>query len=134
MVVSASEGLPLAEEDSLRLKWLHKTSTCLNQLLEPIEASLLESEKRRFLPLFDELKANAEQAWQGRISREMGQLAEADWNARAEGKVPDPRWIRMKNSLITKLQGQLERRLLELEHLRQNLDGKLVLRVAIELE
>ena len=133
-----SEGLPLDEEegDSLRLLQVaaETKATCLNQLLEPIEASLLESEKRRFLPLFDELKANAEQAWQRRISREMGQLAEADWNARAEGKVPDPRWIRMKNSLITKLQGQLERRLLELEHLRQNLDGKLVLRVAIELE
>ena len=51
-----------------------------------------------------------------------------------KGRCQDPRWIRMKNSLITKLQGQLERRLLELEHLRQNLDGKLVLRVAIELE
>ena len=128
----------MAEEegDSLRLLQVatETKATCLNQLLETIEASLLESEKRRFLPLFDELKANAEQAWQRRISREMGQLAEADWNAKAEGKVPDPRWIRMKNSLITKLQGQLERRLLELEHLRQNLDGKLVLRVAIELE
>ena len=133
-----SEGLPLAEEegDSLHLLQManETKATCLNKLLEPIQASLLESEKRRFLPLFDELNANAEQAWQGRISREMGQLAEADWNARAEGKVPDPRWIRMKNSLITKLQGQLERRLIELEHLRQNLDGELVLRVAIELE
>ncbi len=126
-----SDGLPLAEEngDSLTLmrEGVETKVTCLDQFLEPIQASLLEAEERQFLPLFDELKANAEQAWQRRISREMGQLVEADWNAKAEGRVPDPRWVRMKNSLITKLQDELQRRLLDLEHLRENLDGALLL-------
>ena len=64
----------------------------------------------------------------------MGQLSEADWTARAEGRLPDPRWVRMKNSLITKLQDELAKRLAELDQIRDNLDGSLELRIAIQLE
>ena len=132
------DGLPLAEEsgDSLRLlkEGIRTKTTSLDDLLEPIGDSLLEAEERRFLPLLDELRANAEQAWHRRISREMGQLSEADWTARAEGKLPDPRWVRMKNSLITKLQDELAKRLAELDQIRDNLEGNLELRIAIQLE
>ena len=106
----------------------------MKDLLEPIEISLRKAEERRFLPLIDELRANAEQAWQRRIAREIGQLTEADWNARGEGDVPDPRWVRMKNSLITKLQNELEKRLVELDRIRENLSCSLELRVAIKLQ
>jgi len=132
------EGMPLAEESGEALGLLQEgvrtKTTCLNDLLNPIEESLLEAEKRRLIPLLDELRANAEQAWHRRISREMGQLSEADWTARAEGKIPDPRWVRMKNSLITKLQDELAKRLAELDQIRDNLEGELELRIAIQLE
>jgi superfamily II DNA or RNA helicase len=132
------EGMPLAEESGEALGLLQEgvrtKMTCLTDLLNPIAESLLEAEKRRFLPLLDELRANAEQAWHRRISREMGQLSEADWTARAEGKIPDPRWVRMKNSLITKLQDELAKRLSELDQIRDNLEGNLELRIAIQLE
>jgi hypothetical protein len=106
----------------------------LQVYLTPIEEALLESEQLRLLPLLGELRDNAEHAWHQRILREMGQLAEADWTARSEGRAPDPRWVRMKNSLITKLQDELARRLAELDHIRDNLEGRLDLRVAIQLE
>ena len=132
------EGMPLAEEngESLRLlcEGLPTKKFLISSLLEPIEESLLDTEKRRLLPLLDELRANAEQAWHRRITREMGQLADADWTARAEGKMPDPRWVRMKNSLITKLQDELAKRLNELDQIRHDLKGRLDLRVAIQLE
>ncbi|MDP6888985.1 MAG: hypothetical protein QF454_03025, partial [Candidatus Thalassarchaeaceae archaeon] len=132
------EGMPLAEESGEALGLLQEgvrtKTTCLIDLLNPIGESLLEAEKRRLIPLLDELRANAEQAWHRRISREMGQLSEADWTARAEGKIPDPRWVRMKNSLITKLQDELAKRLAELDQIRDNLDGNLELRIAIQLE
>ena len=132
------EGMPLAEEngESLRLlcEGLPTKKFLISSLLEPIEESLLDTEKRRLLPLLDELRTNAEQAWHRRITREMGQLADADWTARAEGKMPDPRWVRMKNSLITKLQDELAKRLNELDQIRHDLKGRLDLRVAIQLE
>ena len=40
----------------------------------------------------------------------------------------------MKNSLITKLQDELAKRLAELDQIRDNLDGSLELRIAIQLE
>ena len=103
-------------------------------LLDPIEAALLESERLRLLPLIGELRDNAEHAWHRRIMREMAQLADADWTARSEGRVPDPRWVRMKNSLITKLQDELARRLTELDQIRDGLEGRLDLRIAIYIE
>ena len=106
----------------------------LQNFLEPIEEALLESERLRLLPLLGELRDNAEHAWHHRIRREMSQLVEADWTARSEGRTPDPRWVRMKNSLITKLQDGLARRLAELDQIRDNLEGTLELRVAIRIE
>ena len=106
----------------------------LQIFLDPIEEALLESEQLRLLPLLGELRDNAEHAWHQRIRREMAQLAEADWTARSEGRTPDPRWVRMKNSLITKLQDGLARRLAELDQIRDNLEGSLKLRVAIQIE
>ena len=106
----------------------------LSGLLQPISDALLESETQRLLPLLDELRENAQNAWHRRIMREMGQLSEADWFARAEGREPDPRWVRMKNSLITKLQDQLANRLSELDSIRDGLTGDLLLRVAIKLQ
>ena len=91
-------------------------------------------EQIRLLPLIDELRDNAEHAWHRRIMREMAQLAEADWAARSEGRLPDPRWVRMKNSLITKLQDELARRLSELDLIRDGLEGRLDLRIAIQIE
>ena len=105
----------------------------LDGFLQPISAALLESERQRILPLLDELRENAQNAWHRRIMREMGQLSEADWLARSEGREPDPRWVRMKNSLITKLQDQLANRLSELDSIREGLTGELSLRVAIRL-
>ena len=106
----------------------------IQELLNPIEAALLESEQLRLLPLIDELRDNAEHAWHRRIMREMAQLAEADWAARSEGRLSDPRWVRMKNSLITKLQDELARRLAELDQIRDGLEGRLDLRIAIQIE
>jgi len=95
---------------------------------------LLENERQRLLPLLDELRDNAEDAWHRRIRREMAQLSEADWAARSEGRLSDPRWIRMKNGLISRLQNELANRLRELDRIRENLDGSLNLRVAIRIE
>ena len=106
----------------------------LEGFLEPMEAALLESERLRLLPLIDELRDNAENAWHRRIMREMGQLAEANWRAQSEGNVPDPRWIRMKNGLITKLQDELARRLAELDQIRDGLEARLDLQIAIRIE
>ena len=106
----------------------------LTDLLSPIENALLESERQRLLPLLDELRDNAEDAWHRRIMREMAQLSEADWLARSEGRPPDPRWVRMKNGLISRLQNELANRLRELEDIRENLNGTLNLRVAIQIE
>ena len=66
--------------------------------------------------------------------REMGQLAEANWRAQSEGNVPDPRWIRMKNGLITKLQDELARRLADLDQIRDGLEARLDLQIAIRIE
>ena len=106
----------------------------LQGFLNPIEEALLESERLRLLPLLGELRDNAEHAWHQRILREMGQLSDADWTARSEGRLPDPRWVRMKNSLITRLQDELARRLADLDHIRDNLEGCLNLRVAIRID
>ena len=102
---------------------------CLIQL-----CALLESERQRLLPLIGELRENAEHAWHRRITREMSQLAEADWTAHREGRLPDPRWVRMKNGLITKLQDGLANRLAELDQIRDQLEGRLDLRVAMQIE
>ena len=99
-----------------------------------IPEALLESERLRLLPLLGELRDNAEHAWHQRILREMGQLSDADWTARSEGRLPDPRWVRMKNSLITRLQDELANRLVDLDHIRDNLEGCLNLRVAIRID
>ena len=106
----------------------------LTDFLTPIENALLDSERQRLLPLLDELRDNAEDAWHRRIMREMAQLSEADWLARSEGKPPDPRWVRMKNGLISRLQNELASRLRELEEIRENLTGHLSLRVAIQID
>ena len=106
----------------------------LTDFLTPIENALLDSERQRLLPLLDELRDNAEDAWHRRIMREMAQLSEADWLARSEGKPPDPRWVRMKNGLISRLQNELASRLRELEEIRENLSGHLSLRVAIQID
>jgi superfamily II DNA or RNA helicase len=133
-----SEGAPVMDDGSEPLQLLREGEVVgesdLQALLDPIEAALLESEQLRLLPLIDELRDNAEHAWHRRIMREMAQLADADWNARSEGRLPDPRWVRMKNSLITKLQDELARRLAELDHIRDGLEGRLDLRIAIHIE
>ncbi len=115
------QGLPMSRFD-------------LSEMLAPMEAALLENERQRLLPLLDELRDNAEDAWHRRIRREMAQLSEADWAARSEGRLSDPRWIRMKNGLISRLQNELANRLRELDRIRENLDGSLNLRVAIRIE
>ena len=131
-------GVPVLDDGANPLQLLQNSEVVgeqdLQSFLTPIEEALLESERLRLLPLLGELRDNAEHAWHQRILREMGQLAEADWTARAEGRMPDPRWVRMKNSLITKLQDELARRLAELDQIRDNLEGRLNLRVAIQIE
>jgi superfamily II DNA or RNA helicase len=133
-----SDGVPVLDDGANPLQLLENGEVSIEHDLQvyltPIEEALLESEQLRLLPLLGELRDNAEHAWHQRILREMGQLAEADWTARSEGRAPDPRWVRMKNSLITKLQDELARRLAELDHIRDNLEGRLDLRVAIQLE
>ena len=133
-----SSGTPVMDHGTEPLGLLHSGEVVgdfdLQGFLAPIEEALLESEQLRLLPLLGELRENAEHAWHQRILREMGQLADADWSARAEGRLPDPRWVRMKNSLITKLQDELARRLADLDHIRDNLEGCLSLRVAIQIE
>ena len=133
-----SNGTPVMDDGTEPLRLLHSGEVVgefdLRGFLAPIEEALLESERLRLLPLLGELRENAEHAWHQRILREMGQLADADWTARSEGRLPDPRWVRMKNSLITKLQDELARRLSDLDHIRDNLEGSLNLRVAIHIE
>ena len=133
-----AEGGPVPDDGAEPLQLLRGGEvvgeTNLQALLNPIESALLESERQRLLPLIDELRENAEHAWHRRIMREMAQLAEADWTARSEGRMPDPRWVRMKNGLITKLQDELARRLADLDQIRDGLDGRLDLRVAIQIE
>ena len=133
-----SSGTPVMDDGTEPLRLLHSGEVVgefdLRGFLAPIEEALLESERLRLLPLLGELRENAEHAWHQRILREMGQLADADWTARSEGRLPDPRWVRMKNSLITKLQDELARRLSDLDHIRDNLEGSLNLRVAIHIE
>ena len=133
-----SNGTPVMDDGTEPLRLLHSGEVVgefdLRGFLAPIEEALLESERLRLLPLLGELRENAEHAWHQRILREMGQLADADWTARSEGRLPDPRWVRMKNSLITKLQDELARRLSDLDHIRDNLEGALNLRVAIHIE
>ena len=130
--------MPLADDGAEPLQLLREGEVVgendIQALLDPIEAALLESERLRLLPLIGELRDNAEHAWHRRIMREMSQLAEADWTARSEGRMPDPRWVRMKNSLITKLQDELARRLAELDQIRDGLEGRLDLRIAIQIE
>ena len=132
-----SSGAPVLDDGANPLRLLQTGEVIgecdLQGFLEPIEEALLESERLRLLPLLGELRDNAEHAWHQRILREMGQLADADWTARSEGREPDPRWVRMKNSLITRLQDELARRLEELDHIRDNLEGRLNLRVAIHI-
>ncbi len=131
-------GVPVLDDGARPLQLLRMGEPMGQQdlqiFLDPIEEALLESEQLRLLPLLGELRDNAEHAWHQRIRREMAQLAEADWTARSEGRTPDPRWVRMKNSLITKLQDGLARRLAELDQIRDNLEGSLKLRVAIQIE
>jgi superfamily II DNA or RNA helicase len=134
-----AEGLPVEDPGSEPLNSLQDgiedpSSLEVKPLLAPIEAALLEGERGRLLPLLEELRANAEQAWHARISRELGQLAEADWRSRNEGQPPDPRWVRMKNGLITRLQDDLAKRLAELDRMSESLTGRLDLRIAIRLE
>ena len=133
-----SNGTPVMDDGTEPLRLLHSGEVVgefdLRGFLAPIEEALLESERLRLLPLLGELRENAEHAWHQRILREMGQLADADWTARSEGRLPDPRWVRMKNSLITKLQDELARRLSDLDHIRDNLEGSLNLRFAIHIE
>ncbi len=133
-----SNGVPVLDEGARPLQLLQSGVVIgehdLQRYLTPIQEALLESERQRLLPLLGELRDNSEHAWHQRIMREMGQLADADWTARAEGRMPDPRWVRMKNSLITKLQDELARRLADLDHIRDNLEGHLNLRVAIQIE
>ena len=133
-----AEGVPVLDDGAEPLHLLREGEVVgesnLESLLNPIEAALLDSERQRLLPLVDELRENAEHAWHRRITREMAQLAEADWTAHREGRLPDPRWVRMKNGLITKLQDELARRLAELEQIRDQLEGRLDLRVAIRIE
>lgn len=133
-----AEGLPLDLDGHEALETLRigepSAVEDITDLLEPIEAALLDGERRRLLPLIDELRENAEQSWHRRISREMAQLAEANWTARSEGRQADPRWVRMKNGLITRLHDELAARLIELERLRESLTGSLDLRISIRLE
>jgi len=133
-----SDGVPVLDEGARPLQLLQSGVVIgehdLQRYLTPIQEALLESERQRLLPLLGELRDNSEHAWHQRIMREMGQLADADWTARAEGRMPDPRWVRMKNSLITKLQDELARRLADLDHIRDNLEGRLNLRVAIQID
>jgi hypothetical protein len=131
-------GVPVLDDGAEPLQLLRGGEVVresdLQALLDPIEGALLESERLRLLPLIGELRDNAEHAWHRRIMREMAQLADADWTARSEGRMPDPRWVRMKNSLITKLQDELARRLAELDQIRDGLEGRLDLRIAIQIE
>ena len=133
-----AEGVPVLDDGAEPLHLLREGEVVgesnLESLLNPIEAALLDGERQRLLPLVDELRENAEHAWHRSITREMAQLAEADWTAHREGRLPDPRWVRMKNGLITKLQDELARRLAELEQIRDQLEGCLDLRVAIRIE
>ena len=133
-----SHGSPVLDDGAEPLQLLQDGQVTrqenLEGFLEPMEAALLESERLRLLPLIDELRDNAENAWHRRIMREMGQLAEANWRAQSEGNVPDPRWIRMKNGLITKLQDELARRLADLDQIRDGLDARLDLQIAIRIE
>ncbi|MEE2759463.1 MAG: SNF2-related protein [Candidatus Thermoplasmatota archaeon] len=133
-----SFGNPLQDDSSEPLELLKQGEIIggadISNLISPIENALLESEQQRLLPLLDELRDNAEDAWHRRIMREMAQLSEADWVARSEGRLPDARWIRMKNGLISRLQDELANRLLELDRIRENMNAFLDLKVAIQID
>ncbi|MDP6899501.1 MAG: SNF2-related protein [Candidatus Thalassarchaeaceae archaeon] len=134
-----NSGIPLEDggTDYLNLldhAILEQTQGRPDELLQSIQDALLDAENRRLGPLIDELRENAEQAWHARISREMAQLFDADMRAREEGKLPDPRWIRMKNGMISRLQDDLAKRLIQLEQMKKELSGELKLRIAIRLE
>ncbi len=133
------KGNPLDDNDAnpyalLESGNIDSESPDLCDLIKPIHDSLLVAEKRKIRPLIDELRANAEQAWHARIAREMSQLSDANWRAREEGKQPDPRWVRMKNILISRLQDSLATRLNDLDNMRENLTTNLNLQIAIRIE
>lgn len=133
------KGNPLDEREANPLLLLESgtfdsESHNLWTIVKPIHDGLLNAEKRKLAPLIEELRANSQQAWHARISREMAQLSEADWRAKEEGKQPDPRWVRMKNSLISQLHDGLSNRLKELDKISEELSTKLEVRVAIRLE
>lgn len=133
----SGDGWPLEEDETdvhhLLERATPTASTEMEDRLAPIAEGLLDAERRHLLPLLEELRENAEQAWHRRINREMGQLAEADWAARTEGREPDPRWVRMKNGLISRLQEELAERCRQLDALREDLNGRLEPRIAIRL-
>ena len=135
-----AEGIPLPlEVDPHALEALSaipatgEMNDALERSLDQMHSWLLEDEQRRISPLLAEVRRNAEKAWHERIKREKEQLADADWRARNEGREPDPRWVRMKESLIEKLHDELANRLLELDQIAEGMHAEIGAPLVIHL-
>ena len=68
-----SQGNPVQDDGAEPLELLKQGELMsgfdLTDFLTPIENALLDSERQRLLPLLDELRDNAEDAWHRRIMR-----------------------------------------------------------------
>ena len=105
----------------------------LSRALDELEAELRSDETALLTPLAEELAFNIDTAWQGRVARERLQLAQAEERARHTGEPPDPRWVRMKQGLIRRLQDERSQRLAHLETLRDEVAMRLEPRIAVRL-
>lgn len=135
-------GMPLEDQPTAPMRTLGEVrETGLTEaeqaLLAGVEAGLAEAlradELALLRPQLAELQHNAESAWQGRIRRERLQLAQAQERARTTGEPTDPRWIRMKQGLIRRLEAELTQRLAELEAVAEHVAMRLAPRVVVRL-
>ena len=106
----------------------------IENALDVLHSCLLSDERRRQTPLIEELRANAEQAWDSRIRREMNQLSDAEHRAQFEGTQPDERWVRMKEGLISRLQDELANRLRDLDRISECLNAEINARIVVKLD
>jgi superfamily II DNA or RNA helicase len=106
----------------------------IEKALDVLHNCLLSDERRRQTPLIEELRANAEQAWDSRIRREMNQLSDAEHRAQFEGTQPDERWVRMKEGLISRLQDELANRLRDLDRISECLNAEINARIVVKLD
>jgi superfamily II DNA or RNA helicase len=106
----------------------------IGNALDSLHNCLLSDERRRQTPLIEELRSNAEQAWDSRIRREMHQLNDAQHRAQYEGIQPDERWVRMKEGMISKLQDELANRLRELDRISDCLNAEICARIVVKLD